>query len=80
VEGLDPAVLEKRLSYLRRHGYELVGLEELFRRLAGEGAPLRRVVAFTIDDGYLEHATIAASLFARYDCPVTTFVATGFVD
>lgn len=80
VEGIDPAVVEGGLSYLRRHRYDLVGLEELFGRLAGHGRPLRRAVAFTLDDGYLEQATIAAPLFARYDCPVTTFVATGFLD
>lgn len=80
VEGIDPAAVERGLSYLRRHRYDLVGLEELFRRLAGDGPPLRRAVAFTIDDGYLEQATIAAPLFARYDCPVTTFVTTDFLD
>jgi peptidoglycan/xylan/chitin deacetylase (PgdA/CDA1 family) len=80
VEGIDPAVVEGGLSYLRRHRYDLVGLEEVFGRLAGDGPPLRGAVAFTIDDGYLEQATIAAPLFARYDCPVTTFVATDFLD
>jgi len=80
VAGHDPEALRRALGYLRRHGYELVGLADLFRRLAGEGPPLRRAVAFTIDDGYLDHATVAAPVFAEYDCPVTTFVTTGFLD
>lgn len=80
VDGLDPAALEGGLAYLRRQRYELLGLEELFRRLADGGAPLRRTVVFTMDDGYLEQATVGAPLFARYDCPVTTFVTTGFLD
>ena len=37
-------------------------------------------VAFTIDDGYLDHAKVAAPIFAEFDCPVTTFVTTGFLD
>src|SRR5262249_57919702 len=80
VAGHDPEALRGALAYRRRQGYELVGLADLFRRLGGEGPPLRRAVAFTIDDGYLDHATVAAPVFAEYDCPVTTFVTTGFLD
>ena len=52
VQGTDPAGLCKGLESLRRRRYEFLGLEEVYRRLAGEGPPLRRAVAFTIDDGY----------------------------
>ena len=78
--GLDPTSLTRGLEYLRKAGFELVSLEDLFRRLAGEGSRLRGAVAFTIDDGYLDQAEIAAPIFRRFDCPVTTFVTTGFVD
>jgi hypothetical protein len=37
-------------------------------------------VAFTIDDGYFDQAEIAAPIFVEFDCPVTCFVATGFLD
>jgi peptidoglycan/xylan/chitin deacetylase (PgdA/CDA1 family) len=37
-------------------------------------------VAFTIDDGYVDQAEIAGRVFAEFDCPVTTFVTTGFLD
>jgi peptidoglycan/xylan/chitin deacetylase (PgdA/CDA1 family) len=80
IAGHDPERLRTALAYLRRHGYALLGMEELIRRLSGNGPPLRRAVAFTIDDGYLEQATIAAPVFAEFDCPVTTFVTTGFLD
>jgi peptidoglycan/xylan/chitin deacetylase (PgdA/CDA1 family) len=80
VEGTDPGALEAGLAYLRRHRYELLGLDEMFRRLAGDGPPLRGAVAFTLDDGYVEQATVAAPVFAGYDCPATTFVVTGFLD
>jgi len=80
VEGHDPALLRSALTYLSRNGYELVGLAELFERLGGKGPPARGAVAFTIDDGYFEQATVAAPLFAEFRCPVTTFVTTGFLD
>ena len=78
--GHDPALLRAALAYLRRERYELVSLTELLRRL-GEATPtLGRAVAFTIDDGYLDHAIVGGKIFAEFDCPVTTFVTTGFLD
>jgi peptidoglycan/xylan/chitin deacetylase (PgdA/CDA1 family) len=80
VPGHDPQRLRTVLAYLRRNGYELLGLTEVFERLAEAGRPLSRAVAFTIDDGYYDHAQIAGPVFAEFDCPVTTFVVSGFLD
>jgi len=80
VEGHDPAILRSVLARFRRDRYELVALGDLFRRLGGDGPPLHRAVCFTIDDGYLDHAIVGAPEFAEFDCPVTTFVTTGFLD
>jgi peptidoglycan/xylan/chitin deacetylase (PgdA/CDA1 family) len=80
VEGLHPDALRRALAHLRRERYELVSLEDLLRRIGGVGAPLKNAVAFTVDDGYADHATIAAPVFAEFDCPSTTFVTTGFLD
>jgi peptidoglycan/xylan/chitin deacetylase (PgdA/CDA1 family) len=79
IEGHDPALVRKVLAYLRQHRYELVSLGEVFHRLRG-GEPLRRAVAFTIDDGYFDQAEIGAPVFAEFDCPVTIFTTTGFLD
>ena len=76
----EPATVRALLEYLRRAGHQLIDLPTLFASLRGEGPPLRHAVAFTIDDGYSEHASVAAPLFAEFDCPVTTFVTTGFLD
>jgi peptidoglycan/xylan/chitin deacetylase (PgdA/CDA1 family) len=37
-------------------------------------------VAFTIDDGYFDHARVGAPVFAAYDWPVTIFATSGFLD
>jgi peptidoglycan/xylan/chitin deacetylase (PgdA/CDA1 family) len=80
VWGDQPEQLRSGLAYLRRHGHVLISLEEIFQRLS-QGTPLpRRAVAFTIDDGYFDQVEIAAPIFAEFDCPVTTFVCTGFLD
>ena len=84
VVGHDPALLRYHLAYLRRHHYRLFSLTDVVRQIEnggtggwGGGAP---AVAFTVDDGYAGFARIAAPIFAEYDCPVTLFVTTGFLD
>jgi peptidoglycan/xylan/chitin deacetylase (PgdA/CDA1 family) len=79
VHGHDPAALRRNLAHLRKRGYDLISLKEVFRRLRDRES-LKRVVAFTIDDGYFDHARVAAPIFAEFDCPVTAFVVTGFLD
>jgi peptidoglycan/xylan/chitin deacetylase (PgdA/CDA1 family) len=78
-EGIDPAVVRRGLARLRADAFELLSLDVLFARMQA-GEPLRGAVAFTIDDGYVDHATVAGPLFAEFDCPVTTFLCTGFLD
>ena len=80
IEGTDPALVRRALGLLRRRRFELVSLGDLYRRLRGDGPPLRRAVTFTVDDGYADQAEIGAPVFAAFDCPVTTFVTTAFLD
>lgn len=80
VEGHDPVLLREALAYLRREGYDLIGLEELFDRLEQGGTRLERTVVFTLDDGYAEQGSVAAPIFAEFDCPSTTFLTSGFLD
>jgi peptidoglycan/xylan/chitin deacetylase (PgdA/CDA1 family) len=79
VAGLDPGALRRNLAFLRKQRYQLLSLTDLFRSMR-EGRPLKRAVAFTIDDGYFDHAQVAAPIFAEFDCPLTCFVTTGFLD
>lgn len=78
--GTSPNHLRKSLAYLRRNDYQLLSLEEVVRCFAGEGPPLRKAVAFTVDDGYLDQAAVGAPIFLEFGCPVTIFLTTGFLD
>jgi peptidoglycan/xylan/chitin deacetylase (PgdA/CDA1 family) len=80
IAGHSPTSVRALLACLRRERHQLVDLTTLLAAFRGEIPPLRHAVAFTIDDGYHEHASVAAPLFADFDCPVTTFVTTGFLD
>jgi len=79
ISGHDPQSLRQVLAQLRKRRYDLISIGELFRRLRAR-EPLERAVAFTIDDGYYDAGQIAAPIFAEFDCPVTVFVVTDFLD
>ncbi|MEN6527960.1 MAG: polysaccharide deacetylase family protein [Candidatus Polarisedimenticolia bacterium] len=80
VEGHSPATLRAVLERLRRDRYRVVGLADLFAALDEGRVPEPNTLAFTIDDGYWDQAEIGGAVFAEYDCPVTTFATTGFLD
>jgi peptidoglycan/xylan/chitin deacetylase (PgdA/CDA1 family) len=80
VTGHDPGRLAAFLETLRAMGCRTLPLGEVFGRLQ-QGEPFDPLtVAFTLDDGYLDQAEVAAPIFAEYDCPATIFVTTGFLD
>ncbi len=80
IQGHTPEFLRSTLQYLRREGYHLVSLEDIHKRLRGEEPVLHKAVAFTMDDGFIDQATVAAPIFMEFDCPVTIFLITGFID
>jgi len=75
----DTAQLRTTLEDLRRRRFTVLPLDGLLDRLA-EGRPLRRTLAFTVDDGYMDFHSLGAPVFAEFDCPVTVFLTTGFLD
>src|SRR5262245_4500293 len=79
ISGHDSKALRRNLTYLHKAGYAFLPLEDLLHRLRN-GETLTRAVAFTIDDGYFDQAEIAAPIFVEFNCPVTCFVTTGFLD
>ena len=78
--GHDPRALRSHLEYLRRRRYELVSLVDLIERLRTGDSRLYKTVAFSIDDGYADYATVGAPVFAEFDCPTTVFIVTGVTD
>ncbi|HEX9893289.1 MAG TPA: polysaccharide deacetylase family protein [Gemmatimonadales bacterium] len=78
--GHDPGALARNLEWLRRRRYRLVPLMALIDQVRYRLPASPRTVAFTVDDGYADFAEVAAPIFARYDCPVTVFLITGFLD
>ena len=78
--GHDPHVLRSVLERLRAERYTLLGLGDLIAIFEERSPVPERSVVFTVDDGYLDFSAAAAGIFLAYDCPVTVFVPTGFMD
>lgn len=79
IVGHDAEFLRSSLSYLKKHRYRFLSVEDVMNP-QNTAADLADAVAFTLDDGYLDQAEIAAPVFAEFNCPVTIFLITGFVD
>ncbi len=72
--------LRQCLSYLKDNHYTFISLQFFVQSLA-EHQPLPdKAIVFTMDDGYLDQAEIAAPLFLEFNCPLTFFVITGLLD
>jgi len=78
--GHGASDLRANLAFLRRHRFHLVSLGDLLAMLQRGLEPRPGTVVMTVDDGYRDFATVAAPIFAEYDCPVTVFLTTGFLD
>ncbi len=78
--GTRTAHLRRCLQYLVDQGYRFTSLEQIVTTLR-EGQPLpAKTVVFTMDDGFVDQATIAAPIFEEFQCPLTFFVITGMLD
>jgi peptidoglycan/xylan/chitin deacetylase (PgdA/CDA1 family) len=78
-EGHDPVFVEESIRYLKHLGRNIVSLDELFRSIRGELAPIENAVVFTIDDGFRDQAEIGAPIFIGQKVPVTIFLINDFV-
>ena len=72
--------VEVLLEWIRRRKYRTLDVAELIAEVQEGCDSAGPAIAFTIDDGYHDQAEVGIPLFLRYDCPVTTFLATGFLD
>lgn len=80
VKGHKPEYVRQCLQYLKNNNYNFVSIEEVINSIRDKQELPRRSIAFTIDDGFLDHATVAAPIFIEYKCPVTIFLISGMLD
>jgi peptidoglycan/xylan/chitin deacetylase (PgdA/CDA1 family) len=71
--------LDRLLTYLVRHGWDIVTVEEAATRVKS-GRIGRKFVNFSVDDCYRDTYEDVVPLFRRHGVPVTLFVTTGIPD
>jgi peptidoglycan/xylan/chitin deacetylase (PgdA/CDA1 family) len=76
---VTPEFFERVIRRLRRSGADLVGMDEVHRRMRERDFP-RRFVSITFDDGYRDTMQCAYPILKKYDVPFTVYVATSFAD
>jgi peptidoglycan/xylan/chitin deacetylase (PgdA/CDA1 family) len=76
---VTPRFLENVVCKLRRSRLDLIGLDEMHRRL-GEGDFKRRFACVTIDDGYRDTLHWAYPIFKAHAVPFAVYVPTSFPD
>ena len=74
VPTVPPEAFERQLSYLSRHRYGVLSVEEFVDVLDGRRPAPHRSVVITFDDGYEETHTVAWPLLKRFGFPATVFV------
>ncbi len=79
-DAITSGHLRRCLSYLVRNDYNLISLEQLVTTLANSETLPPRAVVFTMDDGFIDQADVAAPIFNEFSCPLTFFVITGMLD
>ncbi len=80
IKGHSSGFLVSALDYLANRNYNFVSLTQLIQCLNGDLALPRNAVVFTCDDGFWDQAEITAPTLEKYNCPLTIFLITGFID
>ncbi|MBI5451177.1 MAG: polysaccharide deacetylase family protein [Gammaproteobacteria bacterium] len=78
--GITAPYLESALQTMKKYGCNFVSVQDIIEARQGKRKLPPKAVAFTIDDGFIDQATIAAPIFIKYKCPVTIGLITGFID
>ncbi|HET8709919.1 MAG TPA: polysaccharide deacetylase family protein [Spongiibacteraceae bacterium] len=80
VEGIATDHLRNCLDYLQKNNYRFISIEDAVRRALANQLGKEKWVAFSLDDGFEEQVRLGAEIFQEFDCPVTCFLVTDFVD
>lgn len=80
VPGHSVHTLERALQYLKDNHYNVVSIRALVSALNNQTSLPSRSVAFTMDDGFYDQATLALPVFEHFQAPVTVFLATDMLD
>lgn len=64
---------DRQMSYLSRHGYSSLKLDEFRQILLGEAKMNKKKILLTFDDGYLDNLDVAAPILKKYGFTAVVF-------
>ena len=76
---IEPHEFKKRMSYLKRKGYKVIGLDQAYNEVE-QGVKDKDRVVITIDDGYVSVLHKAAPIIKKYNFPSTLYLTSYFFD
>lgn len=71
---VEPRSLERQMKFLKRFGYRMISIDELYEIKAGLRKPRGREIAITFDDGNVSFASGAFPILKKYKYPVMLFL------
>jgi peptidoglycan/xylan/chitin deacetylase (PgdA/CDA1 family) len=72
---IDPDTFDRRLAFLQKKRFQVMGLDEALDALDRDALPPRSIV-ITIDDGFESVYSLAHPVLKRYGFPATVYVTT----
>lgn len=75
---ISPKLFQQEMEYLAANGFHVISLQEARERLAAN-ADLKKQIALTFDDGYLDFLTNAAPILRQLKFSATLFIVTGAI-
>ena len=76
---IEPEAFNKRLSYIKRHGYKVISLDEAYEGVS-QGVKADDRVVITIDDGFVSVLGKAVPILNEYNYPSTLYLTSYFFD
>ncbi len=70
---ITPETFEEQIKYLHEHGYKIVSVEEVSKRLR-MNEDVKNYIAITFDDGYLNNYTYAFPILKKYAATATFYI------
>ncbi len=74
---VSPDYLAQVIGILRKKGYSFISLDELTAILT-QGKSAKKVIVFTLDDGYRDNLTQALPVFSSENVPFVVYITTCF--
>lgn len=80
LENVSPENFFKQMEFLKKHNFNVIGLDELTQGIKSGHSFRHKTVVITLDDGYADNYYHALPILKEFQFPVTLFISPGFLE